>query len=194
MELPLTAIGVDLALNHGAAVGCDGSSTPSLLCAWDRGALTHGPHGDKWSSMEAKGRKRTYPLLLKYSQGLFAQLLPFLQEGVIVGVDWDPTESFWGSRVSANQKTLILGYLSRGIVSYGAIPVVLNPSVVRNYYGLKGKVSKGEVWTAALTHHASSLDHEWWQAHTNEDVRDAYLLALICRDAEFLRRVGLWKT
>lgn len=55
---------------------------------------------------------------------------------IVIGIDWDPREAFWGSRKSANKKTFGVGYLYRAFLSYNFRPLLIPPCAVRRALGL----------------------------------------------------------
>lgn len=98
--------------------------------------------------------------------------------GKPVAIDWDPNEVFWrGRKRSANQKTLVMGFIYHSILSKGGIPLIFPPRVVRKALGLKSNTPKEQVWKRFLPY----LDGEVLEYfhEVSEHLKDAIILAYL---------------
>lgn len=101
-------------------------------------------------------------------------------EGATVGIDWDGSIPHWGGRKAQVKLAFLMGYVVRGCVANGVIPVFISPQSVRVALGLSKNLQKERVWQSA------GLPAD----KADSDVKDALLLSYIVLNGENRHRAG----
>lgn len=134
----LTALGIDLALRHGSCVQVELKGRK--LIAW---------RVDAWDSEifpdDTIGAKATISQMIGFSVIRLMKSLDLYPDALPIGIDWDGSDVFWGSRTSAIRKSFVAGFIASRITSRAFPLFFIPPSFVRHQIGLKSKANKREV-------------------------------------------------
>jgi len=134
----MIGIGIDFALRKGSVVVLDHTGA-YLLSAWNQ------KKASATVQVLVGLLQRSILRPIEHWREHGGVLPPIVSASVVIGIDWDPREAFWGSRKSANKKTFGVGYLYRAFLSYDFRPLLIPPSAVRRFLGLSPTEKKGVV-------------------------------------------------
>lgn len=145
---PRIGYGLDLGIKSGALVRVTTSSVPgqklqtSTISEWETGPkMSDGLSNTLWFCSEAILKP-----FYKDIDTLPVNMTP--NNGLLIGIDWDLSEAFWGNRLAAGLKAFVSGYLYRAFIDAGFRPLVVSPAAVRQILYLRSNAKKEVVWKA----------------------------------------------
>lgn len=161
-----TVIGVDFALKAGATAEVDFDPTTHKV-------LSFRP-GPSWKNGPSSKDHPSH--LIDYFMGVFDYFKVFRVTRRYIGIEWDPTEAFWGSKIPAVMKAFVLGSLYQYLLSIGNFPVTVAPQKLREALGLPARTSKEEMHDYFREHHIPEPSLDAWD-DSGPDMKDAVIVA-----------------
>ena len=187
----MQALGIDLGLRTGAVMRVQtwqGESGPARLHDYQPiWANTLGKRSRAERRRNPRREERD-PLSIAFvgkemlraiDEKVPAKLLP----GMAVGIDWSFYEGYMGNRRIASEKAFLAGFLYRGLLERGMVPIIIPPSVVRGKLGLAKTASKTLVHEALLPRMMEGLSTVLLSDHERDAMILAYLAASAKEDA-----------
>lgn len=164
---PRISYGLDLGIKSGALVRVhldEAGTRPTVISEWLKGPkMSDGLSNTLWFFSQ-----NVIKPFYKDVEGLAVNMTP--GNGVLIGIDWDLSEAFWGNRLAAGLKAFVGGYLYRAFIDSGFRPLVVSPAAVRQVLGLRSNAKKEVVWKAFDLLHPGAL------LEGSEHVHDAVIL------------------
>ncbi len=184
----------DVSLVWGIDFGIRNGGIASLMLI--NGVPTQIHYVHSWSSRTTPSTKAPLPRIVKFLDKEVIQPLQHnVRPGMVVAIDWDPHDIFFGrsgsNRKYAQIKAFLAGVLYKAIIGLGAAPVFVSPRVVRKVFRLKSQAHKLMVhraFTVLPTVYLPGKQNVILEFNSyNEHVKDSVILAYV---TEYISRQG----